>query len=830
MKPLVDLSRNRFRLRILVLAVLGTVIAAVALSATGNHGAEFFVIALLAGLSVVGIFTIFASVTGLIHFSRQAPNNIAQTYADHAADGLLITDAQQNILYANRSYDLLTGAKGAAGLQTIEGVFRSKASASEALYRLLRAMREQRPASEDLRLDVGAEAGQWLRVSLEPLGQDLFAWVISDISDDRERHEAAYLKLQRGLDHFDHVPVGTFAFDSYGRVSDMNQTLAVMLHYQPQDLLSQLTIHDLLAGEGAALLMPSSGQAGSTVDDVLELDLKTNKGARKPCRLLRRVFYGAEGQPDVVRIVVLLQDPQADRTGGAHDFAEQRFARFFNNTPVAIATLDRNARIVRTNASFARLFREVVGGDAGVGRFFSTMIAEKDKEHFQANFESIVSHAVDAPPLDVALGNDGQRFARFYLSALDDKGDEGESLIVYAFETTEQKTLEAQFAQSQKMQAVGQLAGGIAHDFNNVLTAILGYSDLLLTQHRPTDPSFQDIMQIKQNATRAASLVRQLLAFSRKQTLRPQVLQLTDVLSDLTLMLKRLLGETVSLDVRHARDLWPLKADVNQLEQVIVNLAVNARDAMPSGGSLSIRTRNVEAHDAVHFDKAVPSQDFVLIEVQDSGTGIPKDILDKIFEPFFTTKEIGKGTGLGLSMVYGIVKQTGGFIFCDSQPGQGTTFKILLPRHVVEASAEPAPVEVAPVAQPVADLTGQGTILLVEDEEAVRAFGSRALRSRGYEVLEAASGLEALSLMADYDGHVDLVVSDVVMPEMDGPSMLRELRKTHPKLKIIFVSGYAEDAFRKNLGEEEDFGFLPKPFSLKDLIEKVKQTITARAA
>jgi two-component system cell cycle sensor histidine kinase/response regulator CckA len=301
------------------------------------------------------------------------------------------------------------------------------------------------------------------------------------------------------------------------------------------------------------------------------------------------------------------------------------------------------------------------------------------------------------------------------------------------------------------------------------------------------------------------------------------VLNLADTLSDLSMLLKRLLGERVELDLKHGRELWTIKADVNQLEQVIVNLAVNARDAMPDGGRLGIRTANVGADEAARMGlSGMPAADYVLIEVTDSGTGIPPEVMDKIFEPFFTTKEVGKGTGLGLSTVFGIVKQSGGFIYVDSTIGQGTSFRIFLPRHV--PAAEPAPEERAEpaVKQPAADLTGQGTILLVEDEDPVRAVNGRALSARGYTVLEAASGVEALQVIEESATPVDLVVSDVVMPEMDGPTLLRELRKRYPDLKVIFVSGYAEDAFKKNLPDGEAFNFLPKPFSLKQLVETVR--------
>jgi two-component system cell cycle sensor histidine kinase/response regulator CckA len=365
------------------------------------------------------------------------------------------------------------------------------------------------------------------------------------------------------------------------------------------------------------------------------------------------------------------------------------------------------------------------------------------------------------------------------------------------------------------------------------LTAIIGYSDLLLANHRATDPSFQDIMQIKQNATRAATLVRQLLAFSRRQTLRPQVLDLGDALSDLTMLLRRLIGEKVKLDLVHGRDLWPVKVDVSQFEQVIVNLAVNARDAMPDGGKLTVRTANVGAEEAGHLAyKGMPAADYVRIDISDTGTGIPADIVDKIFEPFFSTKEVGKGTGLGLSTVYGIVKQTGGFIYVDSEADQGTSFHIFLPRHHAELEAVPdaaaasvAAKEAAAEAKPRADLTGQGTILLVEDEEGLRSLNARGLRSRGYSVIEASNGIEALEALEEKNGAVDLVVSDVVMPEMDGPTLLKAMRERNPDLKIIFVSGYAEDAFEKSMPENQQFAFLPKPFALAALVAKVKETM-----
>jgi two-component system cell cycle sensor histidine kinase/response regulator CckA len=424
-----------------------------------------------------------------------------------------------------------------------------------------------------------------------------------------------------------------------------------------------------------------------------------------------------------------------------------------------------------------------------------------------------------------------ERWGQFFVTAVEEDERETEAAIVYLLETTERRTLENQINQSQKMDMVGQLAGGIAHDFNNVLSAIMMANDFLLNAHKPTDPSFQDIMQIKQNANRAAALVRHLLAFSRRQTLRPQVLDLGDALSDIQNLLKRLLGEKVKLEVLHGRDLWPIKADLAQFEQVIVNLAVNARDAMPDGGKLTVKTANVTAEESAQMSyKGMPAADYVRIDITDTGTGIPADIVDKIFEPFFSTKEVGKGTGLGLSTVYGIVKQTGGFVYVDSEAGKGTSFRIFLPRHHPEQDVQPeaaAAKEPSAEAKPRADLTGQGTILLVEDEEGLRSLNARGLRSRGYSVIEASNGIEAMEALDAKNGAVDLVVSDVVMPEMDGPTLLREMRIRNPNLKIIFVSGYAEEAFDKSLPENEQFAFLPKPFALSALVAKVKETMTA---
>jgi two-component system cell cycle sensor histidine kinase/response regulator CckA len=386
-------------------------------------------------------------------------------------------------------------------------------------------------------------------------------------------------------------------------------------------------------------------------------------------------------------------------------------------------------------------------------------------------------------------------------------------------DATALKTLEAQFVQSQKMQAIGQLAGGVAHDFNNLLTAISGHCDLLLLRHEREDLDYGDLVQIHQNANRAAALVGQLLAFSRKQTLKPETLDLQDVLSDLAHLLNRLVGERVRLRLTHGAGLGHIRADRRQLEQVLMNLVVNARDAMPEGGTIRLESEAVRLTEPMARDRAtVPAGNYALIKVSDSGMGIPEDRLQKIFEPFFTTKKAGEGTGLGLSTAYGIVKQSGGFIFVDSTVGKGSVFQVYMPLHDGKGDAD----QPAVVAPKLVVKQGEGVVLLVEDEAPVRAFASRALRLRGYTVLEADSAEQALKALEDPALLVDVFVTDVVMPGMDGPSWVRRALHDRPNVKVIFVSGYAEEALAENQSRIPNSVFLPKPFSLNDLTATVQ--------
>jgi two-component system, cell cycle sensor histidine kinase and response regulator CckA len=839
--PAVDRAERGGSIGMVLVVALALVAAAIGLLLIGRNNAQPYILALLSALAVVGVFTLFAGAAGILRLpGREGAHSVALGVVEGTADGIVVTDPGGRVLYANAAYLAFVNAADADDVRPVERAFIGDPDVSEVVYRLAKAAREGRRLQEEVRITGHGQPARWLRFRVRPLASGgregrSTVWTVADVTRDRERQENVFQELQHAIDYLDHAPAGFFSIDAAADVVYLNATLANWLDHDLAQVGSGgLKLTEIIAGDGAALLTTLAAAPGAVTTEVLDLDLKTRSGRSIPVRLFHKVAFGADGVPGVSRTLVLNRAREEDadplRT------AEVRFVRFFHNTPMAIATVDKTGRIVRTNAPFARLHHGITKGEAvpAEGRSILSVVAESDR----SRLESAIARAGDGQgeiaPVDTGLAGERNRSARFYVSAVEEDDPDGEAAIVYAIETTDQRALEAQFAQSQKMQAVGQLAGGIAHDFNNVLSAIMMATDFLLNAHKPTDPSFQDIMQIKQNANRAASLVRQLLAFSRRQTLRPQVLDLGEVLSDLTILLRRLIGEKVTLEVVHGRDLWSIKTDISQFEQVIVNLAVNARDAMPGGGKLVVRTSNVTDSDCAQFlYKPMTPGDYVLVEVSDTGSGIPADIIDKIFEPFFSTKEVGKGTGLGLSTVYGIVKQTGGFIFPESEVGRGTTFRIFLPRYVPTpddaAEAEGAKNSAVPASgeatKPVADLTGHGTILLVEDEEGLRALNARGLASRGYTVLQAGNGIEAIRLLEDRAGEIDLVVSDVVMPEMDGPTLLKEMRQRNPDLKMIFVSGYAEDAFEKHLPDRGQFAFLAKPFTLKQLVAAVKETM-----
>ena len=503
--------------------------------------------------------------------------------------------------------------------------------------------------------------------------------------------------------------------------------------------------------------------------------------------------------------------------------------------PLGLALIDREGRFLFQNEAF-RVAAGMTESDGAI--YPSDLVVKEDKSAVSDAVRRFAGTKPAASPLgkgpilsgDVAVRLRNRPDEPVSLTVAAARGLGDASVILSLKDSVEEGRLQRQVAQATKMQAVGQLAGGVAHDFNNILTAVLGHCDLILMRHTPGDSDYDDIQQIRHNANRAAGLTRQLLAFSRQQTLRPQVLQLPDVISEVSNLLRRLMGESMQLVINHGRAIGPVRADPGQLEQVIVNLAVNARDAMPQGGVLTIRTYGVSAAEVRRLGADVlPAGDYSAFSVTDTGTGIPPDVLPKIFEPFFTTKDVGKGTGLGLSTVYGIVKQSGGFIFADSEIGRGTSFVVYLPVFHGETAAPEKDVPKAPPQE----LWGTGSILVVEDEDMVRSVAERALARQGYQVRTAANGEEALEILMqtpadEPNGGFDLLISDVMMPTMDGPTMVAHARERFPDLPILFMSGYAEEQLRRSINLD-NVSFLAKPFSVQQLAEAARDALARHA-
>ncbi len=458
-----------------------------------------------------------------------------------------------------------------------------------------------------------------------------------------------------------------------------------------------------------------------------------------------------------------------------------------------------------------------------VGRMFGDLIEPVSRAEAA---EKIA--AGQAGPFEVKLANDHGRIAHLYLTRADGQ------FMAYLVDVSEQKQMELQLKQSQKMQAIGQLAGGVAHDFNNLLTAIELRLDELLARHPVGDPSYEGLNQIRQTGARAADLVRKLLAYSRKQTVQRVTLDVGELISESEVLLSRLLPEDMKLTTLYARDLPKVRADKSQLETAVMNLVVNARDAIKAhrpgpGGEITIscaRLTHARAVELGYGDPRAGDGEVAMIEVADNGAGIPDDVRDKIFDPFFTTKAVGEGTGLGLSTVYGIVKQADGWIEAANREGGGAAFRIFLPVYTPVEGAEvveaPKPVRATP-----RDLSGNGRILFVEDEDAVRGIAARLLRDRGYEVIEACDGEEALAIAEENAGQIDLLISDVIMPGMGGPELLKQARQYLGAIPVMFISGYAESDFSDLLEGEEAVTFLAKPLDIKTLAQRVKQQLAA---
>ena len=827
---------------IFVVAAAGAVVFGLLASGSG----EPLLLTLLGVLAMLGIFMLFGIAAGHIRIGARLPvGDVLKAALDGSEEPALVASTGGTVVYWNPAHEAMFGRSESGPLAALEATFGGDAEASQAFFRLSRAAERGEVRREEIRLKAplqGPRRPTWVRVSVRPVplparsGSDrrsregLVLWQIADITEERIREAQKMGGLEAALEGFDRMPMGFVSVASDGSVNHINATFEGWLGFGRGEVRGRGAMLADLAGADGAKLLGEVARETEIARRSIDLDL-----AREDGRIVPLTMYA---EPAGSGFTLTALNRALRGSGNSKGSGEIRFSHFFQSAPFGIATLDRAGRIASANTAFMRM---ILDGRAPSDAFAADVLGRNAEDDERAKLAeglaAVLSGRGNVAPIDISGGEkpvEGsaserrQQFRRVYMSPLAG-GADSEAAALYLIDTTEQKELEVRIVQAQKMEAVGKLAGGIAHDFNNVLTAIIGYSDLLLKINRPVDPAYKDVMNIRSAALRAAGLVANLLGFSRKQTQQIALMNLGEVMTDLAPILKTSVGEKIELKIRSERDLWYVKADRNQIDNVIINLSVNARDAMPSGGKLTIRTRNVSEREAQRMTRAgfTPGE-YVLIEVEDTGTGMTPEVMAKIFEPFFTTKGIGKGTGLGLASVYGVVKQSGGFILPESEIGKGTTFKIYLPRYVPEDEAEieaASPIkQVLRVDAKTTDLTGTGCVLLVEDEVDVRQFAVRALTLQGYKVLEASDGLEALEVMQANEGKVDIVVSDVVMPEMDGPTLFKELRKNNPSMKVIFVSGYPNEAFREQLGSD-DFAFLPKPFSLPQLASKVKEEL-----
>lgn len=795
--------------------------ALVAASTAGWHG-----FMLLSGIAFVAFILLFALAAGetaarSLNTEPAAPpraDSLAAAALDAASDPMLITDARGRCVWANAKYRELAKsiAPLAAGLSLPAPDRLWPGSAGGALYRLSRAAASGEQARETLTA-LGGSGGAVYSVAVDPMASGGALWRFAE-------ERSSGLESEPGVpDWAEHAPVGLFLADGEGRVLSANATLRAWLD-APEG--QALKVKDFLAGDMAKSFLRTRNEKG-----VVRLDarLLAREGVESPVTLAvewdegrparaRAVVYGltAAGTPPGVAQMI------AQHTGGR---AGRTFDDMFANAPFGVARLDGadpGAAIVEdSNPAFLQLS----GGAAIPGTPFTDLFDWSDGDSAQKVFARALSGRSEPVALTLKSG-DGARDVHLFLSPA-----RSGKRAAYIVDITELRKLEGQYAQAQKLQAVGALVSRVAHDFNNFLTAIKLNTDDLLVRHPVGDPSYPELQNINAVVAHAAGRIKHLLAFARKQTLRVETVDVTETLSDAVHLLRQSVEEWMRIELRHGRDVPLIRIDRDELVNALMNLTTNARDAMSGKGkgTLTITTEAVEA-DIVRNAGApeVAEGKWTAIHVTDEGTGMDEETLEKIFEPFFTTKEPGKGTGLGLATVYGIVKQSGGFLFARSKLGEGTTFTLYFPGHEPDAEeiakTEARKAEVEAPRKP-ADLAGRGRILLVEDEAPVRTITASTLAKRGYEVVEAEDGEEALEQLEAEPGGFDLIISDVVMPGLDGPGLLKAAKDYLGDARIIFISGYAEEHFSHTLSADLDISFLPKPFSLQALAERVKEEL-----
>lgn len=709
---------------------------------------------------------------------------------------------------------------------------------------------------------------EWYEISLQPIylrkpqifngmfsikkirKETYFYWKMDNITAKRNMETIFNSENTSLHDFLDYLPVGIYTVNKDYRITYANHCFADFLNVSLAELSNKL-LTDFLATNSVLPKFQNKWQGS--------LYFSLPDGSVKETFVLQNSYL--KNTTPELHGVVLNHLPTTEELKDRIEQSSDQISWLFNNAPVGIMFLQSNGIIMEGNQVAFRFFG--CSANELINKSIYSFIDEQNSEKLQKELKDICTHNKDSFSIDIKLKNECKKSsAMLYISPMKHLHTTNQipikGFVVYLIDNTHQKNLEQQFAQAQKMQAVGQLAGGVAHDFNNLLTAMIGFTDLLLQRHGVGDPSFADLIQIKQNANRAAGLVRQLLAFSRKQPLQPKLIDIIENFAELNHMLKRILGEQITLKFNHGADLGYIKVDPVQFSQVIINLAVNAKDAMNGNGILTIKTSTTTLNEDYQFgDDIIKAGDFVVIDVTDNGCGIAPENISRIFDPFFSTKEniVGSGTGLGLAMVYGIVRQTEGFIKVTSTVGKGTTFSIFLPRfeNNEETTAQASLSEVVTghngtpilrvqekITPPLninqkiivglnvsntidrtqAVNTKSAKILFVEDEDAVRSFGVRALQKKGYEVIGCNSAENALECVSQ-NMNIDLLLTDMVMPGMSGAELTQALKEKLPKLKVILASGYSEEIVRQQLPDFDDFDFITKPYSLGDLTAKV---------
>lgn len=815
-----SLSQNmRRRLQwALGLGVLG--VAAVGLFAASAMVWSGFI--LLCGFAIAAFLMLYALAAGEAagktmrekadRHTEKGPAGLALEALETLDNPVLVTNRRGAVRWGNAAYRELAGRFASTGqantLPALERIW--SASGDGAIYRLVRAARNGESARERLP-DLPDDEGNTTQYVLEarPSGKDHIVWRLIPAGNAASGHNIP------ATDWANRSPVGLFLLNRDGELADANATFREWLGLNNPDALPDL--ETLFGAEAAKTIAHSKGD-----EDICRFDLRLTGPNGTEADVVMTLIWD-EGKKGEARGVIYGLTGAGVPSSGAQSAeggSKTSLDGMFVAAPFGVARLSGSDPASASIENANPALQQMSGGQAKTGAVFAELF---DWENGRS-CEEVFSRAMKkGEPAEAVLKTDPPIDIRLVFSPA-----KGGKRAAYMIDVTVWKELERQMGQGNKMQAVGQLAGGVAHDFNNLLTAIRLNVDELLGRHPVGDPSYGELQVINQTVARAAGLVKKLLAFSRKQTFRMEALDVSDVLSDFTVLLRQILEETVKLDIVHGRNVPAIRADKGQLETAIMNLAANARDAMreKGGGTLTIRTSAVSADDVTAAGAPdAEAGDWVQIEVIDQGTGMDEDTKQKIFEPFFTTKAVGQGTGLGLATVYGIVKQSGGFLFVDSELGKGSNFRIFLPAFVAAENESPAPVEKPAAEAKPADLAGKGRLLLVEDEDAVRAIAAKTLAKRGYEVVEACDGEEAFDILSEDEDGFDLLVSDVVMPGLDGPGLLEKAADLLKDTRVIFISGYAEEQFSDTLSRKQDISFLPKPFTLTQLAERVKQVL-----